>query len=261
MQTFEDLPYADYNGRTLLLDLYLPGNGNELRPAVIWISGGGWRSCSRQTQATFLVEHGFVLASIDYRISDDATAPANVYDCKAAVRWMRASAAKYLIDTNRIGVFGASAGGHLAALLGGSNGLKELEGDGGNTNQSSDVRAACDFCGPSDLTRIAIPEIHKQFELLYDVTAQYLGGPVEQRSKLARLVSPLTYVSKSFAPILIIHGSADNVVPVEESLVLHEALQKAGTDTTLRVLEGAGHGWDWKMTNETVLAFFKRTLA
>lgn len=256
----QDLPYANYNGRVLRLDLYLSDRTEGATPVILWLYGGGWRGGSKANPPSWIVAHGFALAAIDYRLSGEAIAPANVHDCKAAVRWLRANAKLHRCDPDRIGVFGASAGGHLAALLGPTPGVDELEGNGGNEGWSSEVQAVCDFCGPSDLTRIAIPEVRQRFALLYEVTQQYLGGPVEQRSELARLVSPLHHVSNACPPTLIVHGEVDAVVPVEESLLLHQALQDAGVDVSLCVLRGAGHGWDWQLTNDAVISFFKRTL-
>ncbi|MBI4028599.1 MAG: alpha/beta hydrolase [Verrucomicrobia bacterium] len=226
----------------------------------MWLSGGGWRNCNKEGVELFLIRHGFALASINYRVSVKAIVPANILDCKAAVRWLRRHAKEYGLDPHRIGVWGSSAGGHLAALLGASNGRKELEGDVAKPVVSCDVQAVCDFCGPSDLTRIARPSIRRKFPLLYEVTAQNLGGPVEKRRDKALLVSPLHYVTSSCPPMLIVHGEEDDVVPVEESIILHEALKRAEADSTLYVLKGEGHGWKPGLTAGRVAAFFKRTL-
>ncbi|NQU12050.1 alpha/beta hydrolase [bacterium] len=256
----KNLPYTDCDGRKLRLDLYRPADGAGPWPVILWVCGGGWRGCSKDDPPRWLAECGFALASIEYRVSGEAIAPANIHDCKAAVRWLRAHAGEHRLDPERIGAWGGSAGGHLVALLGVSHGVAELEGTGGNPDWSSAVRAACDFCGPSDLTRMAIPAVRQRFAVLYEVTAQYLGGPVEERLDLARLVSPITYASKSSPPLLIVHGQDDDVVPVEESLELHEALQQAGADVTLQVRERTGHGLDVQARDDLVLAFFRRTL-
>ena len=260
MRLIKDLPYAWYPNPTLRLDLYLPDNHPGPLPVILWVCGGGWRGSSKENATVWLVDHGFALAAIEYRVSGEAIAPANIHDCKAAVRWLRAHAAAHGLDPERIGAFGASAGGHLVALLGASHGVPALEGDGGNPHESSAVRAVCDFCGPSDLTRIAIPAVRQQFALLYEVTAQYLGGQVEQRSELARLVSPLTYASRSTPPMLIVHGREDDVVPVEESIILHEALRKAGADVALQVRDGQGLALRYGEHDPIVLSFFQRTL-
>lgn len=262
MKTIKDLPYADYNGRILYLDLFLPESSGTPLPAIVYVRGGGWQGTTKKEVelGPVIAQEGFATIVIEYRSSKEAIAPANIHDCKAAVRWVRANAGTYGIDPNRIGATGHSAGGHLVALLGTSNGVKELEGNGGNAEFSSDVQAVCDCCGPTDLTWIAIPENRKKFSVLYDVTAVYLGGPVDQRRDLAHLVSPLHHVSKSAAPMLIIHGEADTVVSVDESVILHQALQRVGADVALRVLPGAGHGWDWKLTRDDMFNFFRRTL-
>lgn len=259
IQTVKDLIYADCCGRVLRLDLHLPEPASQSLPVIVRIFGGGWyQAC--QDAPPWLTEHGFAVASIDYRLSGEAIAPANIHDCKAAVRWLRANAKAYRLDPNRIGAFGHSAGGHLAALLGLSQGVAELEGHGGNEGWSSAVQAVCDCCGPSDLTRIAKPEVRQRFAAVYQATARYLGRPVEERLELARLISPLTYVSPSAPPMLICHGSGDTVVAVEESEILAEALKKVGADVTLRVLNGAGHGWDRQLTQGDIVSFFRRTL-
>ena len=187
-------------------------------------------------------------------------APGNVHDCKAAVRWLRANAAAYGIDPTRIGALGGSAGAHLVALLGTTNGRQELEGNGGNPAQSSAVQAVCEFCAPVDLTRGAQPALRKKYPLLYECVEAYLGGPLEKRMELAKLVSPLRYVSPTSAPTLIIHGDADDIVSVEESIVFYDALKQAGVDATLHVAKGATHDLTWSTYGNQVVAFFRRTL-
>ncbi|MCG3146672.1 MAG: Lipase 2 [Verrucomicrobiae bacterium] len=263
IQTIQDIPYAKYGDRKLLLDLYLPAPAKQPRPAVLCVVGGGWRFSDKTgyvEAGTALAQTGYVAAALTYRVSSEVIAPGNVHDCKAAVRWLRANGTKYGIDPARIGAMGSSAGGHLVALLGTTNGCPELEGTGGNPGQSSAVQAVCDFCGPSDLTRIAQPEIRKQFALLYEVTAAYLGGPVEERTALAHLVSPLHHASPATVPMLIIHGTKDEVVPVDESIILYDALKKNRTDVTLHLAKGANHGLPWETHAQKVLAFFRRTL-
>lgn len=260
-RTIKDIEYTKHRGVTLCLDLHLPAEARGLLPVVVGVPGGGWRSCSKALPPRFLVDHGFAMACVDYRVSGTAIAPANIHDCKAAVRWLRANAARYRLNPDRIGVYGASAGGHLAALLGSSSGAQELEENTGNPSlPSSAVQAVCAVCGPMDLTRIGIPEIRERFQVLYEVTEKYLGGPVLQRTELARQVSPLTYVSRRCPPMLLIHGAADIVVPVEESVIFHEALTKAGATSSLRVIDGMGHSWLAEQTADEVASFFSKHL-
>ena len=259
-ESIKDLPYADYDGRVLPLDLHLPRSGERPFPVLLWIPVGGWRNSAREGAPSWLAKHGFAAASPDCRVTGEVIAPATVHDCKAAVRWLRAHSEEYGLDPDRIGSAGSSAGGHLSALLGASAGVEALEGRGGNAEQDSSVQATLAVCGPTDLTRIGIPEHRERFEVLYEVTENFLGGPVEERGELARLVSPLTYASASCPPMLIIHGEDDPTVPVEESIIFHEALQQAGADSTLMVLEGVGHACPWEQFDDAVVSFFRRTL-
>jgi len=123
------------------------------------------------------------------------------------------------------------------------------------------IQAACDQCGPTDLERMADPELAAQSPVLREVTDNFVGGPVAQHRETARLVSPLRYVSPECPPILVLHGEEDPTVPVAESIIFHQALTAAGVDSTLHVLPGEGHGWDINLTRDTIVAFFQRTLA
>lgn len=261
MKTISNLPYVNRDGEPLCLDLHLPDQSSGLLPVILGVPGGGWANCAKEGVPTFLVDHGFAMACINYRVSTRAMAPANILDCKAAVRWLRTHAAQYGLDPKRIGAYGISAGGHLVALLGASNNARELDDNtSAPRSPGSAVTAVCAVCGPTDLTRIGIPDIRNKFPVLYDVTAQYLGGPVGERTELARRVSPLTYVSRQCPPMLLIHGTADNVVPVEETTIFHAALQRAGADSAMILVEGIGHDGMVTQTGDATVAFFRRTL-
>ena len=161
--------------------------------------------------------------------------PAQIEDCKAAVRWLRANAGKYNLDADRIGVWGMSAGGHLAALLGTSGGVPELEGSGDNMQYSSRVQAVCDVAGPADLPAMTNLGPKRMFAI-----EALLGGPLEKDKAKAITASPIHYVSKDDPPFLIVHGEGDRVIPVEQSRRFYEALQKAGVNATLKILP-VGH--------------------
>jgi arylsulfatase A len=159
MQSYADVVYATYpSGRTMRLNLEVPDGYRGRVPVLIWAQGGGWREVVRKPALEWLKMPGMAVASIDYRGRDEISAPASVHDCKAAVRFLRANADQFGLDPDRIAIIGSSAGGHLAALVATSAGVKELEGDGGNPGVSSQVQAMVDFCGPSDLMRMARPE-------------------------------------------------------------------------------------------------------
>ena len=258
--TFTDLQYRETPQRALRLDLRVPQSAGRV-PLVLYIPMGGMSSCIKEQAPWWLTEHGFALASIEARVSSEAIAPAAVHDCKAAVRWLRAHADRYGYAPDAIGVWGHSAGGHLAALLGTSGDVAEVEGEGGAASVSSRVQAVCDECGvPHDLSWFGRPEVKVRFPGVAGNLRRYLGGAVEDCPELARLVSPQTYVSKNCPPMLLIHGAADAVVPVDEMINFHQQLQSAGCDVTLRILPGIGHGWEAALTQPEIIAFFKRTL-
>ena len=260
LRIFTDLPYAQTPQRTLRLDLRVPRSAGRL-PLILYIPMGGMSSCVKEQAPWWLTDHGFALASIEARVSSEAIAPAAVHDCKAAVRWLRAHADQYGYAPDAMGVWGHSAGGHLAALLGTSGDVVDLEGAGGTAGVSSRVQAVCDECGvPHDLSWFGRPEVKAQFPGVAGNLARYLGGAVEDRSELARRVSPQTYVTKKCPPMLLIHGAADEVVPVDEMVNFQQALQAVACDVTLRILPGIGHGWDAALTRPEIVAFFERTL-
>lgn len=265
IETLRDLVYATHQGTPLHLDLHRPTHVSGPLPVIVWLPGGGWRNCRKADGPSYPAEHGFVVASVNYRLAPGAIAPANLHDCKAAVRWLRANAKDYRLDPDRLGVWGISAGGHLATLMALTNATPEIEGSVGVTHASSHVRSACGLCGPSDLTRIAQPELRKRFATLYDVTAGYLGGPVESQTALARLVSPLHHVrgkrAGAIPPMLLAHGDADPVVPIEESLILEDALRHAGADVAMHIVRGGPHNILPAVPQGMVIDFFKRTLA
>ena len=219
-----DLVYKRVNGAVLTLDLYCPEKVSGPAPVIVWVHGGGWRTGGKKRcPAVALVPDGYAVASIDYRLSSTAPFPAQIEDCKAAVRWLRANAAKYNLDADRIGVWGMSAGGHLAALLGTSGGVPELEGSGDNMQYSSRVQAVCDVAGPVDLLALTNLGPERRFAI-----EGLLGGaPIA--------ASPIHYVSKDDPPFLIVHGEADRVVPVEQSQRFYEELRKAGVNATLKM--------------------------
>jgi acetyl esterase/lipase len=264
-RTILDLTYADYDGLKLGMDLYLPPPQNTPFPTIMYIPVGGWRASKRvdlrhQFAAHDFTQHGFALAVIDCRVTPDVIAPATVFDCKAGIRWLRAHAAEYGLDADKIGTCGRSAGGHLSALLAVSGDRPELEGDGGNAGFSTIVQAAVDQCGPSDLERMADPDLAAKHPMLQQVTDNFLGGATAEHRDLARLVSPLRHVSADCPPMLILHGEIDPTVPLEESLIFHEALTAVGVDSTLNVLPGIEHGWDWDLTHDRIVEFFERTV-
>lgn len=244
-----DVVYAKTPEKDLLLDVYRPTNPKaEKLPLIVWIHGGAWRNGSKGDghQVMPFVESGeYVGASINYRLSSEAIFPAQIHDCKAALRWLRAHAFRYGIDPRRVGVWGSSAGGHLVALLGTSGGVRGLEGDvGGNLRYSSNVQAVCDFFGPTDLLQMDAHSISDRMK--HDAPdspeSQLIGGPIQQHPDQVARVNPITYVTPDDPPFLIVHGDKDPLVPYHQSELLHAALDAAGVPTSLYKVVGGEHG-------------------
>ena len=260
---FRKLEVARTPQGPLYLDLYLPTNAPAPLPLIVWIHGGGFHT-SPTARDDYLpgriVGRGYALASIDYRDSKAAPFPAQVQDCKAAVRWLRAHAAEYGIDPERVGVWGISAGGHLAAFLGLSGGEQEYEGDGGNATFSSRVRAACDFCGPTDLLQLVTPETTNAAAALRLMAEDFVGGKPEDRRDLVAKVNPATHADRRDPPILILHGDADPLVAFNQSELLYQALKAVGAEVTFGVVKGGGHLFVGPEIDRAVDAFFDQHL-
>ena len=241
MLTFRNLGYVGNGCDRQQLDLYLPDDRHPVRPLVVWIHGGAWWAGSKdECPAQVLVACGYAVASVGYRLSHQEHFPAQLEDCKAAIRWLRAQGADYGIDPQRIGVWGESAGGHLAALLGTTGGLREYD-VGEHLDQPSRVQCVVDFYGPANFLHWGGPE-HPPMESPESGVYRLLGGPVSQHRDRARLASPLYHVDNHSAPFLILHGNQDEIVPLPQSQGLHAALTKAGVESTLSIVEAAGHG-------------------
>ena len=255
-----DLEYARVADRPLRLDLYLPRAPKPATPLVVWIHGGGWRKGTKDAcRMVFLVKEGFAVASVEYRLAPEGAFPDPLHDCKAAIRFLRANAAQYNIDPNRIGVAGASAGGHLAALVGMTGDDAKLEGTLGHQNVSSRVQAVCDYFGPTDLTTVAGTEWDNPKGAVYHL----LGGTVAQHMQAARDASPIFHVAKTNPPFLILHGDNDQTVPLTDSQNLAKAMKNQGADVQLQILPGAGHGGAAFFTPEMqqrVTDFFRQSL-
>jgi acetyl esterase/lipase len=259
-----DVLYNRVNGRDLRLDIYSPKSITQPLPVLLWIFGNGWsRGSKNHGPPLNLVSRGYIVISIDYRLSGEAPFPAAIEDCKAAVRWIRANAATYHFDPDHIGAWGHSAGGHLAALLGTSGGVGELEGTGDNPGFSSRVQAVCDMSGPSDFPRFyeAVSNSNQgKAPKAKSAIEQFLGGSVERIKANAIAASPTTYVSKDDPPFLIIHGENDMTVPASQSELLASKLKAAGVPVTLIVAEGRGHGVGGPAFAPEISSFFDKYL-
>jgi acetyl esterase/lipase len=260
VKAVRNVAYVPNGHERQVLDLYVPEKAEGRLPLIVWVHGGGWLSGNKEgCPALFLTAKGYAVASINYRLSQHAVFPAQIEDCKAAIRWLRANAAKYHLDPDHIGAWGGSAGGHLVALLGTTNLRKELEGKDGNLDQSSGVQCVVDFFGPSDFVHWD-PEFNKGVN---EMIGKLLGGPAPMHPEEARKASPIQYVGKDAVPFLILHGDKDNIVPLSQSESLADALKKAGKEAQLVVLKGSGHGgpgFDNAKNRKLIEEFFDKHL-
>lgn len=263
LELLRDVEFGKGGERALKIDiLRLKQAPAGPMPVLVYIHGGAWRAGSKNDMPGLciaLAREGYLCASVEYRLSQEAVFPAQIEDCKCAIRFLRAQAKEYRINPDRIGVWGHSAGGHLVALLGTTGDVKELEGKGGWQDQSSRVQAVVDCFGPTDLTQMGDgPQIaHNAPE---SPESLLIGGSVLENKDKAAKANPITYVSKDDPPFLIMHGDKDPLVPLSQSEILLEALKKAGVDAALHVVKGAGHGFGGREIDEMTKAFFDKHL-
>lgn len=257
-----DVPYASTANRAQTLDIYLPKNAQGPLPVIVWVHGGGWSGGSKFPCPPLpMVNRGYAVVSVEYRFSQEAIFPAQINDCKAAIRFLRANHEKYGLDPDRIGAWGGSAGGHLVALLGTSGQAKELEGDGPNKEFSSGVQCVVDWFGPTDMLQIGKFPSSIKHDAANSPEALLLGGLIQERKDLVRAANPITYVTKDAPPFLIMHGDRDNLVPYNQSELLETALKQAGTEVTLYKVVGGGHGgWRDPKVLPMVEKFFDKHL-
>ncbi|MCX6935230.1 MAG: alpha/beta hydrolase [Verrucomicrobia bacterium] len=259
-----DLPYVSDGHPRQKLDLYLSATPSG--PLLVYIHGGSWLMGDKnETESRALFSRGFNVASLNYRYSTDAVFPAQIQDCKSAIRWLRAHAGDYGYDPKRIGVWGESAGGYLTALLATTGKSREFD-VGENLEQSSEIQCAIDFFGPTDLVGWKAPTQDPTIQRSggESMFVRLLGGDIEEKQKLAAVASPSTWASRDSAPLLIVHGSEDLLIPLEQSRLLFEKLQAAGADVNLDVISGAAHQGGLFWTEEKIqqyLKFFNKHLA
>ncbi|HWA84860.1 MAG TPA: alpha/beta hydrolase [Opitutus sp.] len=252
--------FATVGGTPLQLDLYSPDSG---APAglIVWIHGGAWRAGSRAgVDLKGMTAHGWAVASVDYRLSTVARFPAQAHDIKAAIRFLRAHAGDYGYPADRFVVSGSSAGGHLAALIGVTNGVAELEGNEGDcTGVSSDVQASVVLYGASNLTTILAQSTPHGLDVRVPALKLLLGDTPDKVPALARLASPVFFVDRSDPPMLIEHGDQDPQMPVNQALELQGACEQAGVPVVLKIMPGSKHGGPAFTTAEN-LTFIDRFL-
>ncbi|MCB9924847.1 MAG: alpha/beta hydrolase [Planctomycetaceae bacterium] len=257
----ENITYGRGGDTELKLDLAQP-DGDGPFPAIVFIHGGGWYQGSRQGYRGQIMEaakRGYVAATISYRLmkfdeekKETTTAkpifPAQIHDAKASIRWLRANAEKYHVDPERIGVTGGSAGGHLSLLVGLTDNKSNLEGDGGNSDQSSRVQAVVNVFGPTDMAAC-----HKTSVVAW-IFRLFMGGTPDETAETYTAASPITYVSKDDPPVLTLHGDRDTLVPIAQATTLDEKMKAAGASHTLMIFEGQGHGFGGEYAQKSMTA-------
>jgi acetyl esterase/lipase len=245
-RSYRDILYVPNGTPRQNLDLYVPVTTRARLPLIVWIHGGGWTGGSKDPCAAVgWANRGYVVASINYRLSRRARFPAQIEDCKAAVCWLRRHADSYGIDPDRVVAWGESAGGHLASLLGTAGYVPAWEE--GDEEGSSRVQAVIDWYGRADLTAVST-----DLALAGSASALLLGGSGDAVAELAQEASPILHISKDDPPFLIMHGDKDNIVPLKQSERFANALKLAGVKVKMLVLKGAGHGGPEFMQSESM---------
>ena len=244
-QIDRDIVYETVAGRKLPLDLYRPAKATAATPLVIWIHGGGWRSGTKNNPgpSLILLERGYAVASVEYRLSGEAVFPAAIEDCKAAVSFLRHSAQKYNLDPDKFGVWGSSAGGHLVALLGTTSDTEDFSTHPITKQASSSVQAVCNWFGPTDFLRMNDVPGRIDHNSPGSPESRFIGAPIQENKKQVQRANPITYVSKSDPPFLNVHGEVDQSVPYNQSELLQAALTKAGVPSKLYKVVKGDHGF------------------
>lgn len=249
--TFRDIEYASVGPHRLRLDLYLPEDRSRPVPLVVWVHGGAWRAGSKDdVPVQRWLHHGLAIASVEYRLSTQARFPAQIHDIKAAIRWARTNAQQYQIDPDHVIVAGSSAGGHLAALVGVSNGLESLEGDVGEfRTTSSDVQAIVSFYGASNLQTILSQSTAHGLSVRVPALKLLLGGLPDEFPELAKMASPVAHVDAADPPLWLIHGDADPQMPIEQSYELQRGYDARKLDVDFEIVSGGKHGGEGFFTD------------
>ena len=255
MEKHMDILYKQIDSIELYLDLYMPENINQ-PPLIMWIHGGAWMFGDRKSPGMiWQVGRGYALASIEYRLTGQGIFPAHIIDCKDALVYLKKNAYKYGYSANKVIVAGDSAGGHLAALIGTSNGHADWEHNGADCS----VQAVVDYYGPTSLGKEwpGLLEGDKGLSDPNSVQSQMLGSYVFSKQGRARaaIANPITYIDGSEPPFLILHGDADEVVPYKQSIYLRDALEAAGVPVSMHRVHGGGHGFTRPDINTVIDTF------
>jgi acetyl esterase/lipase len=268
IKVMPDIPYADTPDTAQRLDLFLPAKraGDKPLPVIVFIHGGAWqagnKASGRASVQRFVGSGQYAGASVEYRLSQQAKWPAQIEDCKAAIRWIKAHAKENGLDPEKIGVWGTSAGGHLVAMLGVTGNVKELEGTlGKHLDQNSRVTCVADYFGPTNMLTIRDFPSKMAHNAPDSPVSKLIGGAVQENKDKARNASPVTYVTNDDAPFFIAHGTADPLVPYNQTETFAAALEKSKVPVYVETIEEGGHGgFDSPKLNARLQTFFDKYL-
>ena len=267
VRTTNGVTYCSLPGYDLQVDIAQP-EGEGPHPAIVFVHGGGWRGGHRKGYRGAVLnaaKRGFFAMTVTYRLTEPDENqkaknpfPAAVHDVKCAIRWLRANAEKYKVDTNRIGVTGGSAGGHLSLMIGLSDASAGLEGTGGHADQSSRVQAVVNYFGPTDMVLLC-----ETSPGAAPIVGSFLDGSPDEQAANYKASSPVTHITKDDPPVLTIHGDLDRLVPPSQAKTLDQKMKEAGLTHELLILKGQAHGFRGaagKQASDAMFAFFEKHL-
>jgi acetyl esterase/lipase len=264
VQLVSDVVFGKGGDRELKMHILKPKKaGQEPMPVVVFIFGGAWRTGNKDAgikPLSVLAQKGYLCASIEYRFSQEALFPAQLEDCKCAIRFLRSKAGEYHINPDKIGVWGMSSGAYLAALLGTTGDVKDFEGKGGSSEFSSRVNAVVDWFGPTDFTKMDAAGSKMKHDPADSPESRLIGGAIQENKDKCAKASPLTYVTSDDPPFLIMHGDRDPVVPIGQSELLVAALNKAKVKCVFAPVPGGSHGFVGPQHEKKVLVFLDEQL-
>jgi len=252
VKVHEDIAYVSEGSAVQKLDLFLPASPEEgeALPVIVFIHGGGWQNGSKTGGRIHLLPYvssgRYAGVSVGYRLSGEAQWPAQIHDCKAAIRWIKANAKTHGLNADKIAVWGSSAGGHLVAMLGVTgeeDSRAQLEGTlGEHLEQNTRVSAVVDYFGPTSLLTMTDPASAGGHNAPHSPESRLIGGPIQENKAKATQASPLSWVTSEAAPFFVAHGTADRVVPFDQSTTMVEALKKVGVPVYFQQIKEGGHG-------------------
>lgn len=269
-----DLPYANISP-SQNLDIYLPDEGDGPYPVIVYLHGGAFSIGDKRDIYVLnilkSIKRGYALVSVNYRLSGEATFPAGIQDVKAAIRWVRANGKQYQLDGNRIAVWGCSSGANYAAMICLTDNVSELDDPGlGNPEYPCNIQAAVDWFGPTDFLKMDEQLEENGFDTANhgepdSPESRYLGAKISEVPLKVELANPMTYVHEGMPPILIQHGRLDDLVPVQQSMIFVEKLEKYVSPDRFEfdIIEGAGHAdllFETEVNMERVFSFLDKHL-